>query len=96
MENCEELYKTTTCKDIFTCLDDPHILCRPLNTILALIFTMFYKIITFHSGDQYGESIVDSVREVFEFCKDLNEEKLCLLEKNRRQTSATQIRRLLY
>jgi hypothetical protein len=75
MENCEELYKTTTCKDIFACLDNPDILCRPLNTILALIFTMFYKIITFHSGDQCGGYIVEGVRKVFEFCKDLNGEK---------------------
>jgi len=71
--NCDILYKSDKCNDIFKCLNNTRLVCSKENIILALLFNTFYRILTRNCGVGCGGNVFNS-RLIFDYCKDVTKE----------------------
>ena len=65
-ENCDKLFAPTLCPVILKCMEDADVNCSPKNIVFALLYRIFYRILT---RQEVGGML--SIELIFEFCSNL-------------------------
>jgi len=69
-ENCDKLFAPTLCPVILKCIADADVKCSPQNIVLALLYRIFYRILTTR---EVGGML--SIELIFEYCSNLTYKK---------------------
>lgn len=76
-ENCDKLFTPTLCPVILRCIADADVNCTPQNIVLALLYRIFYRILTKNCNGNIFLVVL-----IFQYCSDLTYKKFMDFWKN--------------